>query len=65
MESGGNVISEAVEDINEDDDDDNEDDDSIDVGNTDEDDNSIKRTGRLLFQQLEASKVDNKTTIKV
>ncbi|ORX56608.1 WD40 repeat-like protein [Piromyces finnis] len=65
LESGGNVISEAVDTL---DNDSNEDDDSIDIGDIDDDDddNSIKRTGRLLFQSLEAVRDDKgKKKIKV
>jgi len=64
LESGGNVISQAVEDINDDD----SDGDSDDIGkiSDDDEDASIKRTGRLLFQRLEATKDDkNKTKIKI
>jgi len=64
LESGGNVISEAVDDLPEDNDDINDNEDGSEE--EDDDDNSIKRTGRLLFQKLEAIKDDsNKTKIKV
>jgi len=65
LESGGNVISEAVNDLPEEN---NEDNDVTEDGDEDDEDedSSIKRTGRLLFQKLEPHKdSSNKVKIKV
>jgi len=65
LESGGNVISEAVNDLPEEN---NEDNDVTEDGDEDDEDedSSIKRTGRLLFQKLEPYKdSSNKVKIKV
>jgi len=62
LESGGNVISEKVNDDQE------NNTYTIDIGNPsnkDSNDNSIKRTGRLLFQRLDAEEEDSKNKIKI
>ncbi|ORX79588.1 WD40 repeat-like protein [Anaeromyces robustus] len=68
LESGGNVISEVANDLSNDNEDENEDEieDENTENNDEDDENSIKRTGRLLFQNLEPVKDDsNKKKIKI
>jgi len=60
LESGGNIISEAVDEIP-----DNDDDDDVDVDDDFDEEEDIKRTGKLLFQKLEENMNSPKNKIKI